>query len=1448
MASPAPLRVTARVLAKTVAAILILVVVALVAGVLVLRSSWGQERVRRLAVEQANRFLTATLEIGRLEGSLFGGVTLHDVRLARGNDDIVTIEQVDVAYSIRQFFGADIRIRDLRLVRPRVVIARDADGRWNLGALVRRREPQQASSTTRRPVLLQRIQVEDGLVELRDPLTVGVARVPTTYSSLEADLSFTLLDRGWRVDMTHVAWAGVAPFPADVRVAGGVGNTPDGWTFEELDVTTPQSAFIVDGRVDRTTQGSTLDLRVDANHFAFQEWGGILTALQNIAVQAQFDAVVQGPAREFSTAITLASDGGDVNGDLRINTEPPGWGVAGTAAIARLDLARWLNRPDRPSDVTGDTTFDLRFSQGSPFPQGTWAFDGTHAAFLEYETGELQAEGRISPAEVLIESGTTTAYGTNLRLISGSIGFESPFPFTFAGRANGLDLRLLPEQVPVPKVETLLALDFDVRGQFVEAFMDGRATFDESRFLDATIGAGAVGSLETSADPVSYAGEGDIRGLSLDRVASAFEIGWLSDPRYHGVISGRFGVDGAGSGATMSLASTGRLEEAALFGGTLSAADVTLNISDGSLSGSFDGRFADVNPAIAVDDERFGATVTATGRIDFEVDDLLIESPTIRDYHITADLDVEPSVVADLQIETATIAATLESGQVGGSLDARGPAFVLNASGGIALDESGTSSLEFEIPRADLAMIGRQTGRTMAGQLSTRGRLTGPGGTYQVEGTLTAADAMFDMLRFLGADGAYGLTIAVEGAEAQLTAGTFLGRLNLVHVRNEPIDGVTASLAYQRDGTLTGGIEIYGLRGVTGTVNGVARLAPDWSSAALSRFEFSLGDSTWGLVETTPPPVIAWDEGGVALDPMAFITAGDVTQRLTLDGTWRGSGGGELRITTQSVQIAALAAAAGQPDSYAGLVDLDATITGTREQPIVTGNLLVTNGRLRRLSYQQLFGRVVYVNGMFEIGVRLDQAPGVWLTASGAVPLGLLDRSQPVLPMHVAIASTPVSLGLIEGLTDVVSNVSGQVELDVSAVGTGHDPRFTGLVRLMDAGFRVASTGSTYHGGNGTITLTRDRMTVDNLQLLDASERLLSVQGSVGTDELRFQDLQLDVTSREFEILRNQYGTVDVDARLTLRGRVEAPVFAGTLTITDGELRVDRILDRMLFSPYAVEAAPVEAPVDAIAALNPWERLALDITLDVPGTLQMVGDNVQVATGTPLGLGNIDLRVAGNLFLRKEPAGELSVVGSLDELTGRYTFQGRRFDLDPSSTVAFSGDLDPELSVLVTREISGVQTQVTIAGRLSQPELRLASNPPLDPTDILSLIVFNTTVNELSAEQQEQLAVRAGTLAAGFLTAPLLAALERTLGLEILEIEAATTGARVTIGDEIAPGLVARFSRQFGADEYDEATIEYFLSRLFRIRATFSDAGSVVRSPFRRVERAGIDFLLFFSF
>src|SRR6185295_18796435 len=151
--------------------------------------------------------------------------------------------------------------------------------------------------------------------------------------------------------------------------------------------------------------------------------------------------------------------------------------------------------------------------------------------------------------------------------------------------------------------------------------------------------------------------------------------------------------------------------------------------------------------------------------------------------------------------------------------------------------------------------------------------------------------------------------------------------------------------------------------------------------------------------------------------------------------------------------------------------------------------------------------------------------------------------------------------------------------------------------------------------------------------------------------------------------------------------------------------------------------------------------------LHVPNTLRLTGRDVQISSGTPIGLGDINLRMLGDLYLYKDPGQPLSVTGSFDRVTGTYTFQGRRFDVVDTSSINFRGDLNPEVYVTVRRLISGVETRVSIFGPLKAPELRLASTPPLDQSDILSLIVFNTSTNQLSAAQQQQLVARAGVLA-----------------------------------------------------------------------------------------------------
>jgi autotransporter translocation and assembly factor TamB len=634
-----------------------------------------------------------------------------------------------------------------------------------------------------------------------------------------------------------------------------------------------------------------------------------------------------------------------------------------------------------------------------------------------------------------------------------------------------------------------------------------------------------------------------------------------------------------------------------------------------------------------------------------------------------------------------------------------------------------------------------------------------------------------------------------------------------------------------------------------GKISGTMLIASDGRSLDVSALILDAPGSSWRLATAGRAPTVSWSPESIRLDPMVFEHVDHADQQLSLSGTWRTDGTGLLRATASHVFLDTLTPV--QPPRYGGIIDGEASLGGTLERPSITARFTVSDGRVRELSYEKFTARVDYAGEALAVDARLDQAPGVWLTVSGRAPLSLFDGTRTEQPIDLAVASSPIALGLIEGVTDVVRDVTGSMRLDFRVIGTSQDPHFAGRVDIDNAAFRVNSSGSRYRNGRAALRLGSERVAVEAFHLEDSRGRALELAGSLGTHELTLGDLEIDATAKGFEVLRNEFGTIEIDAGLRLRGMAESPRVEGSLAIASGELKIDEILDRTLFRPYATEAA-VLPEVDAIAALNPWDRLGLNIELRIPGTLRMTGDEVQVASGTPLGLGSFNLRAIGDLYLYKDPGDVMYVTGSLDSVSGTYAFQGRRFDIDPTSSINFQGDLNPAPYVTVERLISGVLTRVTILGSLREPELQLTSTPPLEPSDVLSLIVFGTSTNQLSGLQQEQLAIRAGALAAGFLATPLVDALERSLGLDILEIEApadARSGPRVTIGDELAPGLVARFSRQFGFEEYDEATIEYYLSRILRIRATFSDAGTLnARAPFRRTERAGIDLILFFSF
>jgi translocation and assembly module TamB len=560
-----------------------------------------------------------------------------------------------------------------------------------------------------------------------------------------------------------------------------------------------------------------------------------------------------------------------------------------------------------------------------------------------------------------------------------------------------------------------------------------------------------------------------------------------------------------------------------------------------------------------------------------------------------------------------------------------------------------------------------------------------------------------------------------------------------------------------------------------------------------------------------------------------------------------------------------------RPPQLTGTLNASATVGGTTAAPDVKGEFAIEKGGFQQYRYDSFAGTVDYAGSGLTLDTKLQQNPTTFLTAKGYLPTALFkggaaaaDRAAahgaPVAAgdrVDLHVESTPIDLGLVQGFTTALTKVTGTLQAKIDVTGSAADPHPVGVVTVDKAAFTVEPTGVSYSNLQGKIDLQPDKVHIDHIVVLDNHQSAMSITGDLAIHELAVGGVELFVTANDFKLIDNKLGNVRVNSNLEIAGELRAPRVEGDFGISTGQIELDQVLSMATDSAYATEQTEYLAKPDAAAPpaeASPMDALTMNVRVTVPDDLVIKASELRTP-GAPVSLGALNITLGGDLTATKAARQQVVLVGTVNTIRGTYDFQGRRFDILRDGTVRFDGEplneLDPILNLRTRRLIQAVEARVDVRGTMKQPEIVLSSTPPLEQADILSLIVFNQSINSLGEGQQVSLMQRAQQMASGQLAGALSSSIEKSLGLDTFEINTAPdsgAAASLTVGQQLGQNLYVKVEQGIGGQSDTNFILEYELTRWLRLRTNVLQGSGTQQQLFQRAQGSGADLLFFFSY
>jgi len=413
-------------------------------------------------------------------------------------------------------------------------------------------------------------------------------------------------------------------------------------------------------------------------------------------------------------------------------------------------------------------------------------------------------------------------------------------------------------------------------------------------------------------------------------------------------------------------------------------------------------------------------------------------------------------------------------------------------------------------------------------------------------------------------------------------------------------------------------------------------------------------------------------------------------------------------------------------DARLSIDDFTRTTSVTVSQPVdvnFVGKLLPDGGEARAVF--RVRGSVI---GRMVASLRpLGPGAGSWTERLMAAPLGGGIRYNGPSDTLFSFAGTADQA--IAGPIGVAADFSCRVSA----------PCMNGVIRANNLTYENQTYGTKLTNLALSGRFNGDRIEIEKLTA-NAGNGTIAAQGYASLAAAAGYPMDISATLDDARLARSDA----LSARAT--GQLRLTKVAGQTALLSGEIRLPETRYKI------IRQGAAQVP-ELTGVRFKQKRGRQLVTGDEPGTPQpglfsLVRLDLRLRAPEELyvsGMGlesewSADLRVTGTSMAP-------SLAGEVELVRGTLGFAGRSFQLS-EGRVNFTGGqtIDPTLAIVATEDIDDVTVNVNVGGRAFNPQITFASVPALPQDEILSRILFGSSISSISTIQAVQLAASLNAL------------------------------------------------------------------------------------------------------